>query len=116
MTETTLNLPLLRGRIRQLYGTQSEFAARCGWSRQYVSRLLEGKSSVSLRRAMDIAVALDIQIDELLSSPGAPYESAEEMTESLEDVLREVVGKYAYLQTSADEFAARKNLEKDLED
>lgn len=96
MTQSNLNLPLLRKRISQLYGTQSAFARHCGWSRQYVSGLLGGHSSVSLRRALELAAALAMPVDELLlddtTVDGKIYRESEE---SLEDVLREVVGKYA---------------------
>lgn len=103
MTQTNLNLPLLRKRIRQLYGSQSAFARHCGWSRQYVSGLLGGHSSVSLRRAIELAAALELPVDELLEAEalvdGMSYGESEE---PLEDVLREVEGKYADVAPSSE--------------
>lgn len=72
MGKRQLNTALLRRRITERFGTQSAFAAHCGWSRQYVSRLLSGRTAISAERGAEIAGMLAIEQAALYLENGAP--------------------------------------------
>ncbi len=61
MAENLLNSEYLRSEIKRQFGTQSAFARHMGWSRQYLSQVLNGKVNVTLAQLMEITRALDLQ-------------------------------------------------------
>jgi transcriptional regulator with XRE-family HTH domain len=95
MSNITLNLPLLRRRIEDLYGTQAAFARHCGWSRQYVSRVLEGKSAMSMARLGELAAALDVPIAQIMLEKGPPLEDVlAPSARQPESILRDPAANY----------------------
>lgn len=59
MAESLLNTEFLRSEIKRQFGTQSAFARHMGWSRQYLSQVLNGKVNVTLAQLAEISNALD---------------------------------------------------------
>ena len=49
-------------RMNELGVTRAELAQRLGVSRQYITKLLNGKPNLTLRSLVDIAMALDLDI------------------------------------------------------
>ena len=60
-----MNYSKLRGRIKEVYGTQDEFAKNIGVSTQFVSRRLTEKAEITTRDVMVWSDALGIQNDEI---------------------------------------------------
>ncbi len=103
MTQSQLNLPLMRTRIRELYGTQAAFARRCGWSRQYVSRVLEGKSAMSMARLGELAAALDVPMTQIVLGKGAVLEDAvARPAREPESALRDAAANYVAVPVYAE--------------
>ncbi len=95
MAQAMINLQLLRTRIRELYGTQAAFARHCGWSRQYVSRVLSGQSAMSMARLSELAAALDLPMAEIVLGKRAAREVAVAgPAREPENALRESASKY----------------------
>ncbi len=106
MSTITLNLPLLRRRIEELYGTQAAFARRCGWSRQYVSRVLSGQSAMSMARLGELAAALGLSVNQVLQPEEAGTLVAETSTnEGMTAALRERAAEYEAMLAGEEPFA-----------
>jgi len=63
---TVLNTARLLQLIEQKFGSQVEFAKKCGVSKQYIHQLVKGDFSPSLERVMQFADLLEVTVDELL--------------------------------------------------
>ena len=55
----------LRGMIREKIGSEQDFAERVGISKAYLSLILNGKQSMSLKVAKKIAFELNMNADEI---------------------------------------------------
>lgn len=75
MSDVIFNASLVRSRIMDQYGSLARFAAVMGWSRQYLSRVLSGKSGVSLSRLAELSSALGLPLSALMPSDTAGEES-----------------------------------------
>lgn len=54
-----------REKIAKRYGSDSELAKRMGWSRQRLSKVLQGKQELTLEDANELSAAMDMSIQEI---------------------------------------------------
>lgn len=77
MAENLLNTEYLRSEIKRQFGTQSAFARHLGWSRQYLSQVLNGKVNVTLAQLAELTRELGLRSsDALLPTPMVVREKA----------------------------------------
>lgn len=67
MAENLLNTEYLRSEIKRQFGTQSAFARHLGWSRQYLSQVLNGKVNVTLAQLTLLSNSLGMPPSRIIS-------------------------------------------------
>lgn len=60
MAESLVNTEYLRSEIKRQFGTQSAFARHMGWSRQYLSQVLNGKVNITFSQYNSLKSALEV--------------------------------------------------------
>lgn len=67
--ELSVNSELMRRLIKDQFGSYESFGDRCGLSRQYVSRVVNGQDIPTLERAVQFATVLGVSVEDLFPSP-----------------------------------------------
>lgn len=64
-----------REKIVKRYGSDSELAKRLGWSRQRLSKVLQGKQELTLENVNELSTAMDMPIQEVANEFTRPVGS-----------------------------------------